>query len=343
MDVEQYVSLLLQDIEPRIRRLMGLYCAPEASGADIAGWFRDVDFEALRPEQSCMASALCAQREFVGVPQELSPRLHGLIRYVRTLNAGMTAGLCALGALYAQAGIPVRLQKDTALRLGYPGLCRRHMWQADAAVSQERYAQAVAIAREGGYTVTESPMSAVVRRKNTECVVLHKTEAPLGENARKVALSGAEFWIPDTQALVVELAEEAFRGLASSAFQAKTVRWIMDLHPLFQTQTVDWEAAAAMAKSRGTGTWVRLALECYDALAPGNIPQGCWEAFAGAQAAAKLAALARKHRERSPKGGKLQQRYWEARLARPDSAGAAMGLFLRGLVRSGIRRLGREG
>lgn len=338
--MEQYISKIMDGIGQQARELLGLYCgAPSAE--QIETWFSQVDFDALGSGISCMAAAVCAEHDFAGVPKALAPRIHGLIRYIRTLNAGMTAGLCALGALYTQAGIPMRLQKDTALRLGYPGLCRRHMWQADMAVPEDRYAEAVHIAREAGFTVTESPISTVVRRKNTECIVIYKSRDSLEADARRLTAGGTEFLVPEGDALLVELAEMAFLGLMAPNFQAMTARWIMDLHPFLSAETVDWDAAAAIAAARGTGAKVRLVLECYDTLAPGKLPQGCWERFAGAGAAEKTADILLKCRKLPEKGAKLRRRYWDARLTRPENPGAAMRLFFSGLARSVGRRFRR--
>lgn len=335
MDQRQIITLC--GMEESLCRLIELYGMRHPSEREIADWFSGVEFESLRPEVSCMAAALSAARDYAGVPQELIPRLRGISRYVHTLNSGMTAGLCALGKRFQEAGIPAVLLGSTAVHLGYPEPPRRHIWQMQITVPAEDFSQAVELAERAGFLIELTPFGADARRGNTQRVFIRRDADPAGE-AAALTVGGVSFLLPGSAELLVSLGQAVFQLLSGKAPGAKLIPWIMDLHCVIGADP-DWNGAAAAAAERGTASQVRLVLELYNSLIPNTLTGEILDLFGTAEHTAQLAQLLPKYRSLKPGSAKLKRLWLSTRIRNVDSPSAVPGLFFRALCRAGVRKL----
>lgn len=338
--MEQQQTTTLCGMEESLCRLIGLYCMQHPSEKEIADWFSGVDFEALRPEVSCMAAAMAAACDYSGVPDALIPRLRGIMKYVHTLNSGMTAGLCALGKPFNDANIPAVLVGSTAVHLGYPEPPRRHLWQMQIGVPEEVFSRAVELAERAGFLITLTPFSADARRGNTQRVFIRRDANPARKAAART-VGGVSFLHPGSGDLLVSLSEAVFQLLSGAAPGAKLIPWIMDLHCVIGADP-DWNGAAAAAAERRTASQVRLVLELYDSLAPGILGGEVLELFGIEDAATRLAQLLLKYRKIRPGSAKLKRLWLSARIRNMDSPSAVPGIFFKELCRAAARRLTPE-
>ncbi len=293
MDRKQ--ALALWCIEDSVRSLIELYCTEQPTEAQIAGWFSGINFEALRPEVSCMAAAVSTLQSYAGVPKELIPRLRGIMKYVHTLNSGMTAGLLSLGKQCNQAQLPVMLLGGTAIHFSNPNPPRRHMWRMEIGISEDRFAQVVELAKETGFAVEQTPYSATARSGNTQCIFIRKgTESP--QNASPLTVSGVSFLLPCSADLLVSFAQTAFETLFTMESGIKLLPWLMDFHCLVEGKP-DWKAVAAVAKERSLSAQVRLILELYCTVAPSSAVEAALPLFGTEAQSAKLGQLLLKYRK----------------------------------------------
>ena len=86
--MNQSVIPALCPMEETQRQLPALYCAQNCSQEALAAWLACVNFDTLPSQITCMASAAAAKTGFDRLPPAVTPRLRGLIKYIRTLNAG---------------------------------------------------------------------------------------------------------------------------------------------------------------------------------------------------------------------------------------------------------------
>lgn len=335
MDQQQILTLC--GIEESLRRLIGLYCTQHPTEKEITDWFSGVELDALRPEASCMAAAVSAGCDCAGVPQALIPRLKGIGRYVHALNSGMTAGLCALGKQFRQAGIPAVLFGSTAVHLGYPEPPRRHIWQAQISVPEGDFSQAVELAERAGFLIELTPFGADARRGNTQRVFIRRDADPEQETTA-LTVGGVSFQLPGSATLLVSLSQGIFQLLSGAAPGAKLIPWIMDLHCIIGAEP-DWKAAAATAGERGTASQVRLVLELYNSLAPNILAGEITALFGTADTAAQLAQLLLQYRTIKPGSARLKRLWLSARIRNVDLPSAVPGLFLKDLCRAVVRKL----
>lgn len=338
MDQRQITALC--GMEESLCRLVGLYGTRQPSDKDVADWFSGVEFEALRPEVSCMAAAVSADCDYAGVPQALIPRLKGISRYVHALNSGMTAGLCALGKRFNEANIPVLLPGSTAVHLGYPEPPRRHIWQTQISVPEGDFSQAVELAERAGFFIALTPFSADARRGNTQRILIRRDAKPAQEAAART-VGGVSFLLPGSGELLVSLSEAVFWVLSGAAPGAKLIPWIMDLHCVIGAAP-DWKGAAVAAAERRTASQVRLILELYNSLIPNALTGEILDLFGAAEHTAQLAQLLLKYRKIRPGSARLKRLWLSTRIRNVDSSSAVPGIFFRELCRAAARKLTPE-
>lgn len=318
-------------------RLMRLYCAEHPDEKQIADWFAGIKFEELRPEVSGMAAVVSAANNYAGTPRELVPRLRGIIKYIHTLNSGMTAGLYMLGKQYNEAGIPMALLGSTAVHLGYSRPPQRHLWQAELGVSETDFSRAVGLAEKTGFAVEKTPFSATVRRGNTQCILIRKG-MEYTQEMTPLSVGGGTFLMPGSGELLVNLGERFFQILCDTAPGTKLLPWIMDLHCVIGS-AVDWEAAAAAATGSGTAAQVRLVLEFYQALTQVPLPEKILRLFGTGDQTARMTQLIPRYRGCKHGSTKLKRLWLSARIKNGGSPSAALRPFFKTLWQAGIRKL----
>lgn len=334
MDQRQIFALC--GMEESLCRLIGLYGTRQPSEKDLADWFSGVEFEALRPEVSCMAAAMAAACDYSGVPDALIPRLRGIMKYVHTLNSGMTAGLCALGKRLNDVGIPAVPLGSTAVHLGYSNRPRRHIWQTQISVPEEDFSQAVELAERAGFFIELTPFGAGARRGNTQRIFIRRDADPAGET-NPLTVGGVSFLLPGSAELLVSLGQAVFQLLSGPAPGAKLIPWIMDLHCVIEADP-DWNGAAAAAAERGIASQTRLILELYNSLIPNTLTGEILDLFGTAEHTAQLAQLLPKYRDIKPGSARLKRLWLSTRIRNVDSPSAVPGIFFRDLCRVGIRK-----
>lgn len=327
--------LTLCGMDESVYNLIRLYCTQHACEQETADWFSGIDFEALWPEVSCLAAAMAADRDYRGTPREVTPRLQGIVRYVHTLNLGMTAGLCALGKSFQQAGIPMQLLGHTAIHSGYPKPPTRHMWQAEFAVSEADFPRAAALAEEAGYAVQQTLYSITARQGNTQCVVIRKG-MKYSQNPTTVTIGGVSFLLPSSGELILLLTDTCIKTLSGPKADIHLIPWLMDLHCVI-TAGPDWGEAAAIAEKLGTANQVRLVLELYNTLTPDRLPEGVLEWFGSGAASEKLALRLSKYRSLKP--GSVKRLWLHTQISNADSPAKVPWLFAKTAFRVVVQKL----
>lgn len=334
--MDQQQSILLSGAEESIHTLIGLYCAEQPDEKQIADWFSGIKFEELRPEVSGMAAVVSAANHYAGTPRELVPRLRGIIKYIHTLNSGMTAGLYMLGKQYNEAGIPTALLGSTAVHLGDSDPPQRHLWQAELGVPETDFSCAVGLAEKTGFAVEKTPYSAIARRGNTQCILIRKG-MEYTQEMTPLSVGGGTFLMPNRAELLVGLGERFFQVLCDAAPGTKVIPWIMDLHCVIGS-AVDWEAAAAAAAERGTAAQVRLVLELYQALTQAPLSEKILCRFGTGDQTARMTRLILQYRGINHGNTKLKRLWLSARIKNGGSPAAAMGPFIKALWQAGRRK-----
>lgn len=335
--MDQQTITALCGMDESARKLIALYCGKLLSEQDLADWFAEIKFEALKPEVSGMAAAIAVAQDYNGAPPELVPRLRGIMRYVHTLNSGMAAGLCALSKRYNEAGIPVVLLGGTAVHLGYSEPPRRHIWQMEIGVSESDFSQAVKLASDEGFTVQKTAYNAIARSGNTQCVVIRKGVG-LTQEISSLTANGVLFQIPDRSELLVCIAETVFLSLFGAAPGTKLMPQIADLHRVIAEEP-DWERTAAIAKGRNTAGHVRLVLDLYYSLAATAPGTNVLDLFSTEDTPERLVQLLPKYRKLKPGSSKLKRLWISTQIKTGAPQSVALKVFLKDLSAAVARKL----
>lgn len=310
----------LSGLDDTSRNLARIYSRDPVCPEALSEWFSSVDFEALLSQISCMAAAAGTVTDFAGVPEQVVPRLRGIIRYAHTLNAGMVSGVCALAAKLNEAGIPVLLMEDTALYMQNPTAPQRHRWQTFVGVRQQDFKQAVSIAREIGFSVEEYLFAAAAQQGVMRQILIRSVEddSPIWQGATELKRGNVTFLCPDAANIFMDISKRVFRGLTKPAPQAVIACWIMDMRLLTaQMQKEDWLKAAQLAAADNVGSHIYLLLSLY--LAVTGISIEYRHLFANEQVGCRLAKLLSQYARSQNTPRRVWRLILQCRIRRPDS------------------------
>lgn len=335
--LNQPQTIALCGMDKSLRTLVGLYCTEQPNKEQIANWFAGIELDALRPEVSCMAAAMAAASDYNGTPAELVPRLRGIIRYVHTLNSGMTAGLCILGKQLNEAKIPAVLLAHAAVHLGYPKPPCRHIWQMQLSVPKVDFPRAAPLAAQAGFAVEQTPYSATARCGSTQCVLI-RNGVEFVQETTALTIGGVSFLMPSRGELIVDLVEAVFQLLFGAEPGAKLIPWLMDLHSVI-TADPDWISTASAAADRGCASHVRLVLELYHTLVPNALSEEILSLFGTDAQTVRLAQLLLEYRKRNSESSKWKRLWLLERLKNEGSIIAALIPFMKALWQRGVRKL----
>lgn len=320
--------------DPSTSALTKIYSQENISSTELGQWLDGEDFEALPSHLTCLASAAGSAVQFASVPEELIPRLRGIVKYIHTLNSGMFSGACLLGAACNRANIPVLLLEDTALYMRYANAPQRHLWQVCLGVHTAQYETVLTLAQESGYTVERYPYAAVARQGITRQIVIRPVaeDSYLWSGATELAKGNAAFLCPEAAAMLIESCQHAFRALTKANPQIFLARWCMDMKILLShLSDSDWLRAKEIAGNEHALHHLRFLFEVYTAATA--ISPEAFQLFGAQKDVKKVLGLLRAHAACPETGHKLRRAYLLYRLRRPDSVTAAATLLLKQFFR----------
>lgn len=338
----QLLQKLVND-NPSIYTLFRLYCSEHPTDTDIANWFSEIDFEALPPEFAGMAAGMSAANHFSGTPQQLIPRLQGIIKYIHTLNLGMLAGLCFLGKQYNQSGISMLLMGATAIRLKHPDHPQQHLWQTELGILAADYPRAIALAADAGFTIQENAFSAIAKKGSTQCIILYKLSpnAYLYHDIKPIITGGVSFSMPCDATLFVSLAEAAFRSLNHPTPGKPFITRLVHLHHIISSG-IQWKLAATTAAQHATANQVRLILEIYNQFVPETISPDILEYFGSKTQVQRLTNNVLTCRSLPPNRHKLRRLWLFTKIQQADKPYTTLPRFLYKLIQKTFMRLFRK-
>jgi len=143
------------------------------------------------------------------------------------------------------------------------------------------------------------------------------------------AANGAEFLMPSDTMLLLAYGEYACHCMKLPDVGSRTLRWIMDVHPMLRlSEQLRWDDVISAAKTRALTRQVRLLLETYGSFAPRQIPEDIPDRLCTKASADNLFRLLSAYGSSHSKA----QRLWlSCRLAAPDKPAAAIVPFLKKL------------
>ncbi len=341
MNQNQY-SLLIPFIDDTACRLLTLYCEEQPNETEINRWFSDIQFEELPSEYVSLAAVMSAPNNFSGVPQDIVPRLRGIIKHIHTLNLGMTVGLCALLTALNQKEISALLLGNTAIQYGTPNQNRIYMWQTELAVLEDHYQAALTCARAIGFSVEEHLFSATARRGSAQCVIIYKfpPNTYLFDQAEHFTVGGTSCLLPTNAARFVSLAEAAVRVLADNEPSVKLVSRLAALHNCLLSP-MDWDNAEEIAQRNGVSNKVRFVIDMYNQITRNSIQSAVQNRFGSKKQTEALYRSILLRRKTYPKQ-KIKRLWLSAKIKAADKPSESIKNFSADLIQSAVKKITRK-
>ena len=317
-------------IDTVTKNLIQLYCQTEIQSRKLAEWFDAVTFDDLPPHLSCMAASACSAIQFADVPQALTPRLRGIIKYVHTLNSGMFSAVCLLGAVCNQAQIPLLLLEDAALYMRYTDAPQRHLWQVCVGVRAAQYEEVLQLAQNSGFAIERHPYAAVARHGITQQIVIRPTEdnSYLWSGAAELKKGNTVCLCPQPASILMETCQRMFRAFTKPSPQISLVYWCTDMKIILRhLSDADWTRARQIAQAEHANFHIRFLLGIYEAITQVKLEQS---SLFGTKADAKRTLkLLQGYTACSRSAQKIRHTYLLYRLRRPDSVMATICLLIK--------------
>lgn len=260
------------------RELCRLYAAPHAKPEEITAYFSGISLDDEHWDSACMVASMCARHDFAGVPSAMLPRIKGILRYYRMLNAGRLAATCRLLRLYNDAGIKVMVIKGAAILMHYEPNHVRHMWDTDILVPATDYRRALALAEAQGFSGDESPHSKNLQRNPLEDIDVHwvfmkgcpHDSHNFWAESETVTRSGAVFQVPEFNLLFIQCLANSFSNFTEIGNLGAKIKWFMDITAfLNHPEKLDWERVIVLSQKLGVAQQVCAILRLYNAIIPG--------------------------------------------------------------------------
>lgn len=229
------------------------------------------------------------RREELGLPLSDVALLEGTYRYAWLMNQRlMNSAAMVVRSLRAE-GINVILLKGLPLIIeAYRDAGGRYMEDFDVMIQEEQVEQAVAVLdAEGWKPLSMEDFSARTRRWRHSSELVHESgracdvhwrlmrrpnepvsEAPVWEAKRSIRVRDEQTFAPSVEHMLVHL---FVHGMSWQ--RVPPIRWILDTHLLLRCHTLDWHMVLADASRRGVTLPVAEALETYNRILPGIIPE----------------------------------------------------------------------
>ena len=219
----------------------------------------------------------------IPVPQDIKPRLEGVLRLFQYNNVPLLLGLKQFALELNKNNIPVMLVKGAAMRILEANKARM-MYDVDCAVPKENFEQAVEISKKLGFKIygTFENAVAIVREPKQQIDLHHsivkthkdsdKIYKQIFEGSKQYNFYGLPVLIPNTEDFLFLLLNNGFDNIIYSQPFYKNVSWLLDgLYIIKNNKNINWNVILKKAKQTETLAQIKVMIELFQLLAPNVI------------------------------------------------------------------------
>jgi hypothetical protein len=226
------------------------------------------------------------RHSYITFPEEIVPRLEGLIRFFQHKNATL---LCAFGELGRQLNakeIPILLMKGIAMRYFRPNEPRL-MWDVDFLVPEENYDEAVKTALDMGFERCDIAYQyhSTDLKKGAAAIDIHRLFTKgngdywnvireMFSNATKTTAFGAEILVPRPEdVLLITMVNSYYNLIIQPPTHVGEFFWFYDCGKMIKDKKdLDWNILIDTASKVGILYQIQALLYLIDWIVPSIIP-----------------------------------------------------------------------
>ncbi|MDR0543693.1 MAG: nucleotidyltransferase family protein [Dysgonamonadaceae bacterium] len=271
--------------EKDILLLRLLFCN-SATQDNIDKLLEGYDMDSASLAFNTLLAYLMQEHSDIKFPDELIPRLKGVIRFLQYKNAALLEGFSDAGKRLNAKNIPLLLIKGIAMRfldISKPRL----MWDVDFVVDEENYDEAIRCAEEAGFTIKwrwphSSDLIKGVAALDIHRLYMHQhgTVAFTSNNirrifieARKETFCGVEVLIPRSEDLMLIALTNLYHNLVVDRNE-KVNRYYCcyDILKIITSNQLNWDVIIDASLQMNVLYQIRIILEFVDELWPSAVP-----------------------------------------------------------------------
>jgi hypothetical protein len=264
------------NLNAKERLLLQLSLAPVISQKDIDQLLAGYDIDAEPIHFNLMLAHLAKQHHHLNFPQEIMPRLDGVLRYFLYKNASLGAAFKEIAGELRKHDIPLLLMKGIAMKHLRPGFIRP-MFDVDFAVPDDRMEEAVQLALQSGYQTRysrNSPHSVDLDKGKNISIDIHRflikskldntgnTDRAIWSRATKIQAFGGEVFMPIAEDQLFLSFTNAYHNITHLHEFHGNFMWLFDCsHILQENQNFDWNIVLDNAGKVGLTYQTKIMLE----------------------------------------------------------------------------------
>ncbi|GHV57725.1 hypothetical protein FACS1894182_07360 [Bacteroidia bacterium] len=266
--------------------LLRLLFSESITQNDISELLEGYDIDSASIEFNTLLAYLMQEHSEIQLPEELIPRLKGVVRFLLYKNATLLQGFTEVGKNLNTKNIPLLLIKGAAMRfldMNKPRL----MWDVDFVVNEENYDETIRCAVKAGFEIKWSWPHSSDLIKGAAALDIHRLymhqhgpAAFASENikrifvqARKETFCGVEVLIPHSEDLMLVALTNLYHNLVVDRNENVTRYYCFyDILKMIIRQQLNWDMIIDTALQMKVLYQVRIILEFINELWPSVVP-----------------------------------------------------------------------
>lgn len=260
-----------------------------ASPSELFSYYETVVFDDLQGQHACALASLSQRLDYQGVPDDLVPRVKGVIRYYSARNAMQMKELLCLLKKLNKTNADVMILYGAAMKAYYMPYTVRYMGDISFRIKIDGLQNAIsALEDTGKYTIktSEHQLTIIKNQQKPEILFtclncydseMNHDEDVFWEDALETSFQGERIFIPsrETQLILIlsNVFQAAFIGRNSCCGR---IQWVQDSAFLLGKDGFSWKRLRDFCSQLDLSTEILIMLKILNDLFPTLIPE---EAF----------------------------------------------------------------
>ncbi len=284
LDINFFIKII--NLSEKEEILINLYLKKSVTKDEVYHLLYDFNYDIEKEKLTFnfLLAHLFQNNPHIEIPNEIKPRLEGILKLFQYYNVPLLLGLKQLTNELNKKNIPVMLVKGAAMRLIEPNKARM-MYDVDCAVPKETFNEVIDISKKLGFKINGIyPNATEIIKGDKQKIDVHhllvksdkntdKIYKNIFQRAKQYNFYGSSVLIPNTEDFLFLLFNNGYDNIIYSQPFYKNISWLLDgIHIIKNNKDISWNQIIENAKQTGTLAQTKIMLELFNHFLPNTIP-----------------------------------------------------------------------